>query len=501
MNACSSNGRNSVFSVRETAVFWRPVIEEAPGMSISHNLGIPGSNGPRSTKARERRPALNDFSDKQLLAEYVGEQNQAAFAALVDRHAPLVWNVCRRVLGETDDAEDAFQATFIVLLRKAGLVQWKNSIAGWLYQVSHRAAWRCRSQAARRTQAITHSDLADRSRTIAQEEDEERRRVIEEEIARLPEALRLPVIMCYLQGLTNVQAASRIGCPKGTVASRLSRARSRLRRRLRARGFAFVTAGALTAYLSREGTAAVAPQLTGAVIAASKAGAGAGVLPAQAAHLAQFIERRLLWRRLVTFGTGGAVALVLTGLLMLTTMSAGSRNERGSTSEPPRGETATVRSGAVQQIGTSMSLDQFQAPVGAQPGAPANSLRGGWILAQWESFGIQLPIDAVRAVNLEFAGDRCVLDDVIGVGLDRMDAQVVFDAQSPDRSFDLVVANDDQPLRLECLYSVSGDTLRLAIAPPGIPRPDDLVSRPGQLHTSFIFRRALPTGEGPIPRK
>src|SRR5262249_20223492 len=150
-------------------------------------------------------------------------RDDAAFAVLVHRHGPLVWRVCRRALGQTQDAEDAYQATFILLLRKAGSVRWQKSIAGWLYQVSHRVSVKLRTRAALGTKVAASGDLASLP-TSTNSSDDERRGVIEEEISRLPETLRLPVVMCYIEGMTNGQAARRIGCPEGTVVSRLARA-------------------------------------------------------------------------------------------------------------------------------------------------------------------------------------------------------------------------------------------------------------------------------------
>ncbi len=184
---------------------------------------------------------VGDLSDGQLIRRFLDARDgaeQAAFTALVERHGPMVLRVCRHSLGDPHDAQDAFQATFLVLARKAGTVRKTDSLASWLHGVALRIALRARADAARRSKY---------ERRGAALRAEEPGRVagpyeswpdLHEEVARLPHRYREPVVLCYLEGLTTEAAASRIGCPRGTVLSRLSRARERLRGRLSRRGLA-----------------------------------------------------------------------------------------------------------------------------------------------------------------------------------------------------------------------------------------------------------------------
>jgi RNA polymerase sigma factor (sigma-70 family) len=183
-------------------------------------------------------PAGQDGDDALLLARFAAGDEQA-FEVLVRRHAALVWGVCHRVLGRPADAEDAFQATFLVLFRKAGLLG-HGPLGPWLHRVAWRTAARARVRAAR---------LASREAAVAREDvgvagelpDDGLRELLDEEVGRLPEKYRVPVVLCYLEGLSNEQAADRLGCPRGTVLSRLSRAREQLRRRLERRGVGLPT--------------------------------------------------------------------------------------------------------------------------------------------------------------------------------------------------------------------------------------------------------------------
>jgi RNA polymerase sigma factor (sigma-70 family) len=188
---------------------------------------------------------IGDLSDGQLLQRYLTAPDgafQAAFTALVGRHGPMVLRVCRQVLGDSHDAQDAFQATFLVLIRKAGSVRKVDSLASWLHRVAFRCAVRTRADASRRR---VHERRGVAMRATGAECEGVRAESwseLHEEVARLPERYREPVVLCYLEGLTTEAAALRLGCPRGTVLSRLSRARERLRARLARRGLDSVPA-------------------------------------------------------------------------------------------------------------------------------------------------------------------------------------------------------------------------------------------------------------------
>lgn len=206
-----------------------------------------------------RDPAV-ESSDAQLLERFIGERDEAAFASLMRRHGPLVWNVCRRVLVEEHAAEDAFQATFLVLVRKARSVSKRESVRSWLYGVALRVALRARQREGLRR--VREQSTPPRQADTAAEADwDDMRSILDEEIQRLPEKYRLPIILCYLEGQTNDEAARQLNCPRGTIATRLARAREQLRSRLVRRGLTLST-GALTALLADNAmSAALSPLL------------------------------------------------------------------------------------------------------------------------------------------------------------------------------------------------------------------------------------------------
>jgi RNA polymerase sigma factor (sigma-70 family) len=175
-------------------------------------------------------------SDSELLDCFVKERDSAAFRNLVSRHGPAVRQVCRGVLQDPHEAEDAFQATFLVLIRKAPSIQYAESLGGWLRGVAYRTAVRSRRRAVRRR--VLERTLADipPGGHSHQELAPELRQLIREELDRLPDAYREPLTLCYLEGLTHHEAASRLGWPVGTVKVRLVRGRRLMRERLDRRG-------------------------------------------------------------------------------------------------------------------------------------------------------------------------------------------------------------------------------------------------------------------------
>jgi len=197
-------------------------------------------------------------SDGQLLDRFSRRGDEAAFAILVERHGPMVLRVCRTILGD-DDARDAFQATFLVLVRRLRWIDRSRSTAPWLFGVARRIAVRARADAARRR--ARERDVAEvRSNAAYQPIDgpAESWAELYEELARLPEKYRAPLVLCHLEGCTAEQAAARLGCPRGTILSRLSRGRERLKKRLTRRGL-FPVAALLAADFPPNATAAAVP--------------------------------------------------------------------------------------------------------------------------------------------------------------------------------------------------------------------------------------------------
>jgi RNA polymerase sigma-70 factor (ECF subfamily) len=185
-----------------------------------------------------------------LLHRFAALRDEAAFAALVQRHGAMVLRVCRGVLSSSQDAEDACQATFLTLARKADTMPWRDSVRCWLYGVARRLALQARSVAARRGRHLAERSGAtesfevpdDRAGPLDLVARRELRGLVNEELGQLPDKYRLPVVLCYLEGKTNEEAADALGWPVGSMSRRLARARALLRERLSRRGIILVVA-------------------------------------------------------------------------------------------------------------------------------------------------------------------------------------------------------------------------------------------------------------------
>ncbi|MBX9581417.1 MAG: RNA polymerase sigma factor, partial [Gemmataceae bacterium] len=171
-------------------------------------------------------------ADAELLARFTGSGDEAAFELLVWRHAALVRRVCRSVLRDHHAAEDAAQAAFLVLARKARTFAGRGAVVGWLYRVARRAAVRLARQRVRLPGPLPHPDRLAAADTLDTADAAEQAARLWAEVDRLPERYRVPVLLCHFEGLTHPEAARRTGWPVGTVAGRLSRARALLARRL-----------------------------------------------------------------------------------------------------------------------------------------------------------------------------------------------------------------------------------------------------------------------------
>jgi RNA polymerase sigma factor (sigma-70 family) len=249
-------------------------------------------------------------SDGQLLQRFTDEHDESAFEAIVQRHGTMVWNVCRRVLANSSDADDAFQAAFLVLVRKAKQLAGGDSIAGWLHVVAHRISLDARSSAVRRRKHESQGSAMLQGDSPAGDQWSEVRQVLDDELRRLPEKYRAPLVLCYLEGKTNDEAADQLGWTRGTIAGRLSRARDVLRGRLARRGLALAPAVLVSTLAQNAATAAVPSPVMNCTV---KAALGHASASAPALSLAEGALRTMLITKIKT------AAVVLTALTIVGT--------------------------------------------------------------------------------------------------------------------------------------------------------------------------------------
>jgi RNA polymerase sigma factor (sigma-70 family) len=293
---------------------------------------------------RLRRPVLLQdgagLTDEQLLEAYVSRRDEVALEALVQRHAPMVWCVCRRTLRNQHDAEDAFQATFLVFVRKAASIASRELLANWLYGVAYQTARKARATAARR-RARERQVTQMPEPALEQETGDNLQLLLDRELSQLADKYRTVIILCDLEGMTRKEAARQLRCPEGTVASRLATARTMLAKRLTRHGLA-VTGGALAAAFSQSAALAGMPPsvVSSTIKAATLFAAGQASADVISAHVAALAEGVLKAMMLTKLKTVVAVVLLLGFSVIVTgaTIYSGGTAADGATPVQPIAE-------------------------------------------------------------------------------------------------------------------------------------------------------------------
>ncbi|MBL8796036.1 MAG: sigma-70 family RNA polymerase sigma factor [Planctomycetia bacterium] len=401
----------------------------------------------------------HQLPDGQMLERFALQREEAAFAALVERHGPMVWSVCRRVLNDDHEAEDAFQATFLVLTRKADAIRQRQSVASWLYGVAYRVALKARARIGKRRAREQHllEPAAEAAPSTGNEHMDlalrELRSVLDEEVNRLPAKYRDPLVLCYFEGKTKDEAAAELGWPTGTVSGRLARARDLLRERLTRRGLAFSSALMVTMLTSSTSSAALPAELSANTVQAgiqlALGTATGGAISATALPLADSLLRDWTLARMRTFAVV-ALTVVLTvfgGGLAYSSLrpEQGVREvtleERTFDSHLPLRVCQLMDGQPVKQLGVTpaphrrgiripQGTNWFVAPLphgakGGQPGIGnlggggfvggggggmgalggnpfgANPARWQWSAAQWQELAVEVRVKAIPGLAIE----------------------------------------------------------------------------------------------------
>jgi RNA polymerase sigma factor (sigma-70 family) len=326
-------------------------------------------------------------ADRDLLRAFVDRADGDAFAVLVARHGPLVLGVCRRVLADAPDAEDAFQATFLILARKAASVQSPERLGNWLYGV----ALRCSCQARKATRRVKNQPIPDLPAREAPDADwADVGPVLDAEIGQLPDKLRAALVLCELQGLDRATAAERLGVPVGTVSSRLSRAKDTLRRRLVRRGITLSLA-ALALILTQAARAAVPPPLARQTVRAAKrfaAGNGSGA----PAAIANRVMRRPKQKVGPVAILGGLAVLALLAVVLWALFGRGPGRDRGRVADDRQ---------AIQGS-WKITASRFGAKDVPEMFGPTAVIGGGTIRFVWGDAPYQIdPTRSPKTIDLE----------------------------------------------------------------------------------------------------
>jgi RNA polymerase sigma factor (sigma-70 family) len=392
------------------------------------------------------------LTDAQLLEAYVHGREEAALGAIVRRHAPMVWGVCCRILCDPHDAEDAFQATFLVLVRRARAIASRELLANWLYGVARQTARKARATAARRREReMPVSRMPEPA--VREGLGSDLRPVLDEEMGRLPSKYRVVIVLCDLEGKSRKEAAQLLGCPEGTVGGRLSRARAMLAKRLARRGLA-VPAGALAAVLAEKAAGSTLASLVSSTIQA----AATGVVSGRVAALTEGVLKAMLLRKLtmitavvlvaLAFGMGGL------GISLFNRLMLAAQGEQGT--NPPRRQAAREADAAKTDQERLQGTWEFVSAASGELTITKQQLKkkdASWKTATFTG-------DKVRFVNVNTGGKEVEFRH-----------RFKLDSTRKPKTIDLMAADGgDKGETVLGLYEIEGDLLKLCVWDQ-LPRP------------------------------
>jgi RNA polymerase sigma factor (sigma-70 family) len=448
-------------------------------------------------------PDAGELTDGQLLECFVSRREPAALEALVRRHGPMVWGVCRRILQNHHDAEDAFQATFLVLVRKAASIRSRAKVANWLYGVAHQTALKARATRARRQTRETQVQDMPEPAVVEQDAWSDLQAVLDQELSRLPEKYRTVIVLCGLEGKTCKEAARQLTVAQGTVASRLARARVMLGKRLARHGLT-VSGGTVAAVLSEKAASASVPTavmnatIQAVTVVAAGQATATGLVSAKVAALTEGVMKGMLLTRLKA-AAALVVVLVITGLgvryVVLGAQAAEPKKEQAASEKPPPPKAEAP--GREQQ-----SKDD------------ADRLQGIWRLVSSEMDGLRLGEGRPEIKDSRLVIDKSSVkmsgkliydprlkkepEDVTAVGTFALDAK-----KTPKQ---IVLTWETNPwlakeyLTERGIYALDGDSLKLCFYFPGSNTkhlvPTEFSASAGSKRSLETWKRVPPSQRG-----
>jgi RNA polymerase sigma factor (sigma-70 family) len=449
-----------------------------------------------------------ESNDAQLLGCFIEHRDEAAFAALVRRHGPMVLGVCQRVLRNHYDAEDAFQATFLVLVRKAAVIASRELLANWLYRVAYQTALKARAVAGKRRRRETQMPEMPEPEAPPQDLWSDLRSLLDQELSGLPTKYRVPILLCDLKGHSRTEAARQLGWPEGTLSGRLARAREMLARRLARRGFV-VTAGTLAGLFARQAASACVPTplavstiraatslVTGETVIGQTAAAGA--ISFKVAALTEGVLRAMLMTKLKIV----AMVLLLTGLIavgggLFAYQTAAAERSKAETpaGKGKRGDTDAPKPDAPKPDAPKPDATKPDAtkPDATKPDATKvdkEKLQGLWQIESMEGDGMKVSSDDLAAVD--GAQRRIRIDD---------DKWITTNAQGNEesRAFRLDATKTPRAINIKALdgsfdqlgiYRLDGDDLKICFCGgEKQERPTEFATQKGSPMMLIVYKR------------
>ncbi|MFL5340308.1 MAG: sigma-70 family RNA polymerase sigma factor [Gemmataceae bacterium] len=405
------------------------------------------------------------LTDGQLLDCFVAQRDEAAFAALVRRHGPMVWGVCRRIVGHAEDAEDAFQAAFLVLARKASTVRPRELVGHWLYGVASRTALKAKAVAARRRERERQVPVMPPAEIISPA-DVDWLPLLDRELGRLPEKYRVPIVLCDLEGRTRRDVARQLKVPDGTLSNRLASGRRMLARRLARHGVT-LSAGALAAALVADGSAGVPAPLVVAAVRAATADALPDAVSSAAVTLSEGVIKAMLLNRLKLT----TVILTLSGLIALG-LGASALSESRADAPP--------------------------APAPAAPKSDRDRLQGAWLQVAAVHDGVLEPLEETKREGKRwtFHGDR-FLSTRVNEPAQVIEARFTLDPSRSPKHFDYVADGGNYKGKtIPSLYRLDDDFLIVRDDMNGKARPTAIRLEQGAAGRIMVFGREGAAAKG-----
>jgi RNA polymerase sigma-70 factor (ECF subfamily) len=417
---------------------------------------------------------LGGLTDAELLERFAACREEAAFEILVQRHGAMVWGVCRRVLGDHHDAEDAFQATFLVLARKGHTIAHRELVGNWLYGVACQTAMKARSMRAKRRkrEGPVPDVIVKEPEALPEDVRNDLTEWLDQELSRLPQKYRSPLVLCALEGKTHREAAKQLGWPIGTVSGRLSRAKAMLASRLSRRGVP-LSGVALAVFLAREASAGVPASLTrdtarAARLFAAGQAAATGAISAKVATLTGGVLKAML---IDTFRTSAAGLLVV-AVLGVTAAGLNHRTHAAGRSDAAQPE---------QDRGETSKNDAARSD--------EQRLQGTWSLVKAEANGVEMPtfFEPKEGSVVTIAGATWTSNFF----MDGSRFRVRLDPTSDPKAIDLHTLEDADKTLLG-IYHLDDDDLKFCICIKGKQeRPSAFENywRAGSITALLVLRR------------
>ena len=407
-----------------------------------------------------------NLSDGQLLESFIAKRDEAAFEELVRRHGPMVLRICRHVVGDEHDAEDAFQATFLVLVRKPESIVPRDHVSNWLCGVAFRTGQAARTaRLRRRARERQLGDVPHLAAVPAAEPD--LLPLIDRELNRLPEKFRLPIILCGMEGRGRKEVAAALSVPEGTLASRLDTARRRLAKRLARYGVA-ISAAATFLAPSKDGLAQAPPALVAATVRAGMATPSPAVLA-----LANGVLQAALWLRAKT--AAAVVLLVLFGV--------GSGVAAWQMNRADVGQTFALAHNAAPAPNTA-----DPAPSARPELTDEERLQGVWNVLWLEQDGAAVPVTEKTGKHLVFVKDDQVMTHFLRVqeGHGYVTVTVRLNTTTTPKTIEVLHGGG----RLwEGIYVLEEDTMKVCVVPFGYKRPTTFVTAANEAPVLVILKR------------